>query len=224
MFPVIKIEVPNMPVFEFALRGMATDVSDLRPIWPRVVDEGIRPALGEQFHSEGGAGRSGEWEPLEPDYAERKRRRYGDAGILVASGRMVNSLLFDTGDTVKNMTETMLEFGTRVQSPGGFPYAIAAQMGFRTRLGMGAGKKKRKPKAGGKAFVSARRIFDFSGEQEQRLITTTHRAIIDYLNRMARSRGVVMETHVPSEELETRGEAARVAASYLAGKSVAESF
>jgi hypothetical protein len=222
MYAFVQIEAPNMKTFEVALGGMAKDVQDLRPIWPVVVDNGVRPVLAEQFQTEGEAGRSGTWEPLEPSYAERKRRRYGDAGILVAEGRMLNSLLFDTPDTIKVMTENTLEFGTAVKSKDGFPYAVAHQMGFRTRLGTGSGKRKRKTE--GKAFVGPRRIFDFSDEQEGTLITTTHRAIINYLNRMARARGVVWETGIPSEELGTRGEAARVGAQVLAGRSVAESF
>ena len=198
MFGTIKIEVPNMTPFLAEFGGLQQDLLDLSPIWPDVIDNAIRPALDTQFQSEGDIGEHGGWRELTPDYAARKRSKYGDVGIEVASGRMMNSLLFDTADTIKNMTANMLEFGTSVKSKDGFPYAIAQQTGHRTRLGKGKAKGY-KEKKDGLFWVAARRIFDFSDIQREDIITGIHRAIVDCINRPGRARKLINFTHISSE-------------------------
>lgn len=72
------------------LKGVESSLADLRPFFDDVHNIFINMEKA-QFASEGA--RSGEhWEPLNPDYAARKRREYGDKGIERMRDHLYGSL------------------------------------------------------------------------------------------------------------------------------------
>lgn len=65
----------------------AESLADLSDTFNEAIDVVVIPHFREQFESEGG----GQWAPLSPAYARRKRRLYGDRPILQATGAMMRS-------------------------------------------------------------------------------------------------------------------------------------
>src|SRR5438445_4244421 len=167
-----------MPAFELAMAGLVKGMSAITPIAPEIVEKGIRPILTVQFGTEGGSGASGPWSPLSEAYAAAKLKRWGAKPILVASGRLRDSLLGDTGDTIKNYSPHLIEFGTSVS------YAMPHQTGFRTRATGAPSRKARAAARAVKSFVEARRMFDWTQEDRENLRTVITRALIGYLQRL----------------------------------------
>lgn len=97
-------------------------LSDLRPLWPPVIEE-FYLIETEQFDSEGAAG--GErWAPPSDPYAARKAQSFPGAPILQAEGDLRASLTDpEAADAVLQPREDELIIGTRV------PYAMAHQRG-----------------------------------------------------------------------------------------------
>ena len=137
---------------------------DLRPGWERVSDDLFR-ITAEQFDSEGGA--SGGWTPLNPTYAGRKAQVAPGAKILVFSVRMRESLVRKGGAHVDERKKQSMKWGTKVKSPGGFPYPTAHQEG--TRL------------------MPKREIFDLT-ETDKRALT---RSIQVHLVEVAKKNGLL---------------------------------
>jgi phage gpG-like protein len=173
----LQFRVVNAPAFDRALDGLAGSVRDLRPFADDIIENGMRPVLAEQFASSGATGASGPWAALSPGYLEAKARRWGEQQIEVASGRMRASLLHDTADTVKNVSERTIEFGTSVE------YALYQQTGFKTRLGTGKARRY-KPKPDGLPDVPARRLFDWTREQQDDIMKAFQRSLMGYLTRL----------------------------------------
>ena len=170
----LKFNVINGPQFNRALSGFADAVSDIRPYADDIINGGIRPNIAEQYASRGAAGEHGAWEELTPDYLEAKLKKWGEMQIEIASSRTYNSLMQDTDDTVKQVTQKAIQFGTSV------PYAIFQQTGFATRLGTGKGK----PKPDGKAYVAPRRLFDWTVPQQDSIMKAFQRSLMASLTRL----------------------------------------
>lgn len=97
-------------------------INDLRPFLDGVSTFLSTVAMAEQFSTEGG--RTGGWAALSPRYAEDKLQRWGSQPILVASGRMRQSLTGGgAGSVSRQIGGDTLEFGTSV------PYARFHQSG-----------------------------------------------------------------------------------------------
>lgn len=96
--------------FEYVEKGL-TDFRQLGA-WKGVAREFYK-ILKQQFSSEGGAGKSGKWAPLTPKYAAIKSKKYGDQGILVATGAMRRSLTEQgSANSVYEESATDLVIGT----------------------------------------------------------------------------------------------------------------
>lgn len=72
------------------LLRFSENVEDMTPVWRELANKFAR-AQARQFKSEGAYG-SGGWQALSPDYAAWKARHYPNAGILVRSGDLRDSL------------------------------------------------------------------------------------------------------------------------------------
>lgn len=119
----VRVETLGAKAYAFALGNIKRDMGDFKPVWPRVAELFYR-SEGQQFSSQGSRGPSGRWSPLNPQYAKRKRMKWGTRGILIASGRMKASLVGRSADSIYDVSHGMYaELGTRV------PYAIFHQAG-----------------------------------------------------------------------------------------------
>ena len=99
-----------------SLSRFSEGVKDMRPAFNQIVNF-FWQIERKQFDSEGSYG-SGGWAPLSEPYATFKAKNFGNKGILQRSGRMMQSLIGDTADTVKEMSPMKFRVGTKV------PYAI----------------------------------------------------------------------------------------------------
>src|SRR4051794_35315537 len=109
----LSFEILGVKEFDRAFHRLDEHLSDFRPTWP-LVTAAIQRIESEQFKSEGAKGRSRKWKPLTRNYAEAKRKKYGDKPILERTGALMRSLTTTTEDTV--LIEQPLEygFGTRL--------------------------------------------------------------------------------------------------------------
>ena len=103
-----------------AMLSRTTDkIHDLAPYWATVTVL-LQSLVKEQFDTEGG--RTGGWAPLSPSYAADKARRFGAQPILVATGKLRDSLVGGSAIS-RQVGNESLEFGTSV------PYGIYHQKG-----------------------------------------------------------------------------------------------
>lgn len=170
MLPVVSFSVPNAQRITLAFAGMAKDLKDWRPVWRYLIRTGIKPWLfgnhsfgkGDwtegQFESEGKIGAHGAWAPLTPAYAEAKYKKWGNQPILIASGRLYQSLFYAEGQ----LQPLSMTFGTDV------PYALFHQTGYRSRSGR---------------MVPARRIFDPDARFNTMVRRQSTRAIVTIARR-----------------------------------------
>ena len=86
----ITVEGANQLIARFAQVEKGLDFRELGT-WDAVASEFYKIEK-EQFDSEGGAGKSGKWKALKPEYAKRKQKKWGNVPILHASGEMMRSL------------------------------------------------------------------------------------------------------------------------------------
>lgn len=114
-----------------SISRFSENVKDLRPAFWNITKL-FWNIEKQQFDTEGGHG-SGGWQALSPKYEEWKARNYPGKPILQRSGRLMQSLTGQTGDTVKQMEPLLLRLGTSVE------YAIYHQQGT------SRGLPKRKP-------------------------------------------------------------------------------
>lgn len=108
----LEFEVQGEKQVRVGISRVMRSVSDLRPLWDLFRGE-FTVYERAQFATQGGAGRSGRWRPLSPAYAARKRRIYGEQPILVASGRLRQSLT--EGPEVFDARPRMLTIGSSVE-------------------------------------------------------------------------------------------------------------
>lgn len=104
---VISYSVDNDKRFRNAVRDATRKVSDLRFAFKEIARD-WRKSNQAQFTLKG----SGLYPPLNPDYAERKRRIYGNQPIMVASGELKKSLTRTGGDNISLVKKDSLTFGT----------------------------------------------------------------------------------------------------------------
>lgn len=113
----------------------AANVKDLRGVWPDIRDDFLKNQA-KQFATQGRHGsvhrvffglfKSQGWAPLSPAYAAYKALKWGNKGILVASGRLEDSLTQATHpDFIYKPKKKSVTLGTKV------PYASLHQTGTR---------------------------------------------------------------------------------------------
>lgn len=94
----------------------------MKPAWDQVVPY-LDRVEEEAFTSEGGTTRGGRWPRLSERYRRWKARNFPGRRILERTGRLKESIIGSTPDTVSERTATRLTYGTRV------PYAVYHQKG-----------------------------------------------------------------------------------------------
>jgi phage gpG-like protein len=113
----------------------------------------------QMFRTQGGFGRSGNWKPLSPEYAELKAKKYPGKTILRREDRLFRSLTATSEDSVSTGTGGqglyVFRFGSRV------PYTIFHQRGT--------------PR------MPARKLFDMTGQQLRGLAAAMGRTITEGL-------------------------------------------
>ena len=123
MPPRFSISIDGKAEFDRTFIRVKEEFNDLTPEWEAAFDA-FQTIEAQQFDSEGGAGASGKWKELSPDYKSWKELYYPGAPILERTGRLVESLTATTADTIKEIRPKSAEFGTKV------PYAIKHQRGI----------------------------------------------------------------------------------------------
>lgn len=71
------------------------------------------PGIVDRHFTTGNEARYG-WKPLTPDYARQKREQYGQRPILVASGRLRQSMRHGTADINNNNFSMTIKFNNAV--------------------------------------------------------------------------------------------------------------
>jgi hypothetical protein len=128
----------------------------------------LRATEIKQFSSEGGISRK--WDKLTPEYAEAKRRKFGNRKILVASGLLRNAMTKPSHPhALRVMTDDQFAYGSQ-----GVEYARPHQNGYMVRTKAGARK------------VPARRPIDWDDGFSGRVAGLLRR----HANRTARSAGL----------------------------------
>lgn len=115
----MTVGLEGLPELLAQFAGVEAGMLDLRQLgaWKGVASE-FRKVERELFASEGASGRSGKWKALKPKYAAQKRKRWGDKGILQASGAMFRSLTSEGGDHVFRESAQEMVIGTRDAKAG----------------------------------------------------------------------------------------------------------
>jgi len=127
--------------FAAVFGSMAASYGNMKQLFKNISANVIYPHFKSQFQSEGASGETGRWAPLSAEYAKRKKRKFGNKKILVASGTMKISL---TGarpsDGIREVSQHHVKYGSNI------PYAIYHQTGARGRGRSGAiGQLPRRP-------------------------------------------------------------------------------
>ena len=112
--------VENDIEFAAAIKKASDQVSDLRLAFTLIARDWIKSNMA-QFSLKS----SGQYPPLSPAYAASKLRKHGKRPILVATGRLRDSIASPSGrqsdDGIKKISKTELILGTKV------PYGIYHQ-------------------------------------------------------------------------------------------------
>jgi phage gpG-like protein len=109
--------IENDKEFAAQIKAAAERVGDLRLAFTLIAKDWRKSNMA-QFSLRG----SGQYPPLSAMYAARKKKVYGNRPILVAKGRLRDSLTGSpNGDSIQEITKTSLTMGTRV------PYGIYHQ-------------------------------------------------------------------------------------------------
>ncbi len=96
--------------FEIGLTRVKHMLNDLSPLWD-IVEKELEALMHEEEANQGGVGGIGGWAPL----AQSTIDRYGDHPILYLTGRMFESLMQETADTIYEPGPTMMVWGTSVE-------------------------------------------------------------------------------------------------------------
>ncbi len=133
-------------------------IRDWSEAWPGVTAR-LSQMLANQFSSEGASGSGGKWTELSEEYAKRKAKKHPAGLILQASGRLRESLVPESGDTIHERWPEKLRWGTSLT------YAAYHQTGTRK--------------------MPARRIFDFIDPDDRDAMRSIFMdAVNDILRRM----------------------------------------
>lgn len=110
----ITITTQGFPEANANLVKLEGQLSSLKPLWEK---------LGEEFYGQEKALFEAQpWKPLSPAYAKRKRAKFGDKPILVATGLLLGSLTKKGAEgNVHRVSDLDAEFGSAV------PYGIFHQ-------------------------------------------------------------------------------------------------
>ncbi len=142
-----SLNVVNADKLLFAITAWRDAIQDWRGAWPKVSDKltGIEVQL---FDSMGATGGHAKWADLKPAYARAKQRKWSQAPILQASGRLRDSLAGQSSERIDTHEALLLRWGTKV------PYAVFHQTGTRKMV--------------------ARQVFDFTTENRMAMQSTLH--------------------------------------------------
>jgi hypothetical protein len=187
--PTFTFSVPNIDGFKMRIRGIPAGLKDLTDVWPGAAGPLMNMTIG-QYTSQGAQGPHGAWAELDPDYAVRKRRKWGSKPILQASGRSFAALL---SPDAFHYEPVRMTYGVGSE----FGYLLYQQTGFRTRLGTGKRAveiRATEHKLMGqkftthietvkKAFVQARRVFDPADRNRQSIQRGLARALTQKYRR-----------------------------------------
>jgi len=84
-----------------------------------MLQERFQTMSRQMFKTQGGYGRLGRWKPLSSRYKKQKAKRFPGTTILVATGRLKNSLTKNSDDSIIYGTHTsngfVFRFGTQVE-------------------------------------------------------------------------------------------------------------
>ncbi len=116
----LDIEIEGLDELLAAFKGVEAGMLDLRQLgtWKAVASE-FRKIEKQAFNSEGGSGRSGKWKELSSPYKARKAKKWGNVGILTASGQLYRSLTQEgsTGAVYEESAQEMT-IGTSIKYAG----------------------------------------------------------------------------------------------------------
>lgn len=118
----VSIQQTGLRDVQVGLSRLEGAIRDMRPAWDQVVQY-LDAVETQAFSSEGGTTAGGKWAPLKEEYRRWKARNWPGRQILELTGRLKDSVLGSTPDTVSSRTQTRLEYGTSV------PYARYHQRG-----------------------------------------------------------------------------------------------
>lgn len=114
---ITSYTIENDREFQRQIENALEKVNDLRIAFTLIAKD-WRKSNKSQFMLRG----SGQYPPLSARYAQQKRKKYGNKPILVATGRLRDSVSGQlTGDSIQHITKKSLVMGTRV------PYGIYHQ-------------------------------------------------------------------------------------------------
>ena len=117
---IIDIDMDIGPIDRF-LHGLTGAMNDLRPVW-QVIHADFFQIEEVQFGNQGERGGE-KWPELSEPYATRKEKKYPGNPILVASGRLVGSLVATAGEHRFFSEPRQMTVGTAV------PYAVLHETG-----------------------------------------------------------------------------------------------
>lgn len=110
----IDLEVEGMAALIGSFEKVERGFLDLRQLgtWDWVQSEFYK-VVKDQFAAEG-QGKSGKWKPLSSKYAAVKSKRYGNAPILQASGRLYKSMTAAGGEAIVDKQPQEMTLGSTV--------------------------------------------------------------------------------------------------------------
>ena len=156
-----RIEVAGQAEFNRSFIRLKDNIEDLTPEWEAAF-VAFQTIQAEQFNTEGQAGATGRWLPLSENYGRWKELNYPGTKILERTGRLKDSLIGETSDTVKKIDKLSAEFGTLV------PYAMPHQIG------------------GGGGRPPRREVISFSERQKTFLMKEIQKKLVERIKAGAR--------------------------------------
>ena len=109
---VFSLDIAGDKQLQRGLSRFGEDVKDLREPFREIVKD-FHEIERKQFDSEGGYG-SGGWKALAPSTLKQKERAGFPTTIMVRTGKLKESLISKTGDTVEEVRPLELRVGTEV--------------------------------------------------------------------------------------------------------------
>ena len=113
-------EIEGERLMDRRLSRFGENITDLRPFWTVLIAD-LRKIEKEQFSSEGSRSRA--WLPLSYKYFKWKMRKFPGTKTLERTGRLRDSLIGKTADSIVEVAKLEMRFGTSV------PYAGRHQTG-----------------------------------------------------------------------------------------------
>jgi len=121
-----ELTVDGEKQLDRALSRFGEHLGDLSPFFEEVANL-LTDIVEAQFSEQGG--RTGQWQSLSPQYAKWKARIFPGQPILVATGRMRESLIGRTGDSIREISSNEMRWGSSVRTGRGAPYPVFHQRG-----------------------------------------------------------------------------------------------